>query len=51
MLRIPLNMENVKKLFNKLQIDSKSILFTQEQFNEKLLKNYINQNMKKTKSL
>ena len=44
-------MENVKKLFNKLQIDSKSILFMQEQFNEKLLKNYINQNMKKTKSL
>ena len=31
-------MEKVKRLFNKLQTDSKSILFTQEQLNEKLLK-------------
>ena len=31
-------MEKIKKLFNKLQIDSKSVLFTQEQFNEKFLK-------------
>ena len=31
-------MEKIKKLFNKLQIDIKSVLFTQEQLNEKLLK-------------
>ena len=31
-------MEKIKKLFNKLQTDSKSILFTQEQLNEKVLK-------------
>ena len=31
-------MDNVKKLFNKLQTDSKSVLFVQEQLNNKLLK-------------
>ena len=31
-------MEKIKKLFSKLQIDSKSVLFMQEQLNEKLLK-------------
>ena len=31
-------MEKIKKLFNKLQIDSKSVLFMQEELNEKLLK-------------
>ena len=31
-------MEKIKKIFNKLQIDSKSVLFTQEKLNEKLLK-------------
>ena len=38
MLRIILNVEKVKRLFNKLQVDSKSVLFTQERLNEKLLK-------------
>ena len=31
-------MDKVKKLFNKLQIDSKSVLFTIEQLNEKMSK-------------
>ena len=31
-------MDKIKKLFNKFQIDSKSVLFRQEQLNEKLLK-------------
>ena len=31
-------MEKIKKIFNKLQIDSKSVSFTQEQLNQKLLK-------------
>ena len=31
-------MEKIKQLFNKLQIDGKSVLFMQEQLNEKLLK-------------
>ena len=31
-------MDEVKKLFNKLQVDSKSIVFIQEQLNDKLLK-------------
>ena len=31
-------MEKIKKLFNKLQLDSKSILFTVEQLNDKILK-------------
>ena len=31
-------MEKLKKLFNKLQLDSKSALFTIEQLNEKTLK-------------
>ena len=31
-------MDKIKKLFNKLLIDSKSVLFTIEQLNEKVLK-------------
>ena len=31
-------MEKIKKLFNKLQLDSKSVLFTVEQLNDKRLK-------------
>ena len=38
MHRRPLNMGKIKRLFNKLQIDSKSILFMQKQLNERLLK-------------
>ena len=31
-------MDILKKLFNKLQVDSKSVLFVQDQINDKLLK-------------
>ena len=31
-------MDKLKKLFNKLRVDSKSVVFIQEQLNDKLLK-------------
>ena len=31
-------MDNLKKIFNSLQIDKKSVLFTEEKLNDKLLK-------------
>ena len=42
-------MGKVKKLFNKLQIDSKSVLFNQEQLNDKLLKKLKNSKYEKDK--
>ena len=35
-------MDNLKKLFNSLQTDSRSILFTEERINHKLLKKKLN---------
>ena len=42
-------MEKVKKLFNKLLVDSKSVVFIQEQLNDKLLKKLKNSKYKKDK--
>ena len=42
-------MGKVKKLFNKLQVDSKSVLFIQEQLNDKLLKKLKNSKYEKDK--
>ena len=42
-------MEKVKKLFNKLLVDSKSVVFIQEQLNDKSLKKLKNSKYKKDK--
>ena len=42
-------MDKVKKLFNKLQADSKSVVFIQEQLNDKLLKKLKNSKYEKDK--
>ena len=42
-------MDKVKKLFNKLQVDSKSVVFIQEQLNDKLLKKLKNSKYEKDK--
>ena len=42
-------MDKVKKLFNKLQADSKSMVFIQEQLNDKLLKKLKNSKYEKDK--
>ena len=42
-------MDELKKLFNRLQTDSKSVLFTQDQLNDKLLKKLNNSKYKKDK--
>ena len=42
-------MDKVKKLFNKLQVDSKSVVFIQEQSNDKLLKKLKNSKFEKDK--
>ena len=42
-------MDMVKKLFNKLQVDSKSVVFIQEQSNDKLLKKLKNSKFEKDK--
>ena len=40
-------MDKLKKLFNKLQVDSKSVVFIQEQLNNKLLKKLKNSKYEK----
>ena len=42
-------MDKVKMLFNKLQVDSKSVVFIQEQLNDKLLKKLKNSKYEKDK--
>ena len=42
-------MDKLKKLFNKLQVDSKSVAFIQEQLNDKLLKKLKNSKYEKDK--
>ena len=42
-------MDKLKKLFNKLQIDSKSVVFVPEQLNDKLLKKLKNPKYEKGK--
>ena len=42
-------MDELKKLFNTLQIDSKSVLFVQDQINDKLLKKLKKSKNKKDK--
>ena len=42
-------MDKLKKLFNSLQIDSKSVLFTEEKLNAKLLKRLKKSTYKKDK--
>ena len=42
-------MDQLKKLFNKLQVDSKSVLFVQDQINDKLLKKLKKSKYKKDK--
>ena len=42
-------MDKVKKLFNKLRVDSKSVVFIQEQLNDKLLKKLKNSKYEKDK--
>ena len=42
-------MYKLKKLFNKLQLDSKSVVFVQEQLNDKLLKKLKNSKYEKDK--
>ena len=42
-------MDKLKKLFNKLQVDSKSVVFIQEQLNDKLLKKLKNSKYEKDK--
>ena len=42
-------MDKVKKLFNKLQVDSKNVVFIQEQLNDKLLKKLKNSKYEKDK--
>ena len=44
-------MEKLKKLFNKLQLDSKSVVFVQEQLNDKLLKKLKNSKYEKDKRI
>ena len=39
-------MNEVKKLFRRLQTDAESVLFTEENINDKLLKKIKNQDMK-----
>ena len=41
-------MNELRKLFRRLQTDAKSVLFTEENINDKLLKKFKNQDMKKT---
>ena len=42
-------MDKLKKLFNKVQVDSKSVVFIQEQLNDKLLKKLKNSKYEKDK--
>ena len=42
-------MDKLKKVFNKLQVDSKSVVFIQEQLNDKLLKKLKNSEHEKDK--
>ena len=42
-------MDKLKKLFNKLQVDSKSVVLVQEQLNDKLLKKLKNSKYEKDK--
>ena len=42
-------MDKLKKLFNELQVDSKSVVFSQEQLNDKLLKKLKNSKYEKDK--
>ena len=42
-------MDKIKKLFNKLQVDSKRVVFIQEQINDKLLKKLKNSKYEKDK--
>ena len=42
-------MDKLKKLFNRLQVDSKSVVFIQEQLNDKLLKKLKNSKYEKDK--
>ena len=42
-------MDELKKLFNKLQVDSKSVLFVQDQINNRLLKKLKKSKYKKDK--
>ena len=42
-------MDKLTKLFNKLQVDSKSVVFVQEQLNDKLLKKLKNSKYEKDK--
>ena len=42
-------MDEVKKLFNKFHVDSKSVVFIQEQLNDKLLKKLKNSKYEKDK--
>ena len=42
-------MNELKKLFNRLQVDSKSVLFVQDQINDKLLKKLKKSKYKKDK--
>ena len=44
-------MNEFKKLFRRLQTDAKSVLFKEENINDKLLKKLKNQDMKKTLNL
>ena len=41
-------MNELRKLFRRLQTDAKSVLFTEENINDKLLKKFKNQDKKKT---
>ena len=43
-------MDELKTLFNKLQVDSKSVLFIQDQINDKLLKKLKKSKYKKDKA-
>ena len=42
-------MDKLKKLFNELQVDSKSVVLSQEQLNDKLLKKLKNSKYEKDK--
>ena len=44
-------MDELKKFFSRLQVDSKSVLFIQEQLNDKLLKKLNKSKLKKIKNL
>ena len=44
-------MNKLKKLFRRLQTDTKSVLFTEENINDKFVKKLKNQDMKTTLNL